>query len=157
MWQSFLDKRGSSPEEKGYILAEEISDRELFAIFQIKEAVGSSVEVTSLEYMLDAIGEFTAKHPNIHLISYHTHPLDVPSAGDLKTFRKVYQEKYRNHVLIGPKSVRVFRAYADGSFRDLYGTDLLKIKRLAPDKQSSYLEHGKSLANEFLGTVKRFV
>ena len=154
MWQSLLDKEGQEIEEKGYIFAQEVRGKDLFAMLQVEESRGSRSQVSSDEDLLKIIYDFTSMHQDTHVISYHTHPVNQVSSGDFDSFRRVYDEKYRNHIVICPSKIVVLRMNRDSSYKNLVVHNLLKIKSFSTSQEREYMSLGKTLASDFHACLK---
>lgn len=105
-WEGILAKRGTSPEERGSWFCEDLGTGEILALFSAEEKQGTEVEVDASDLAIEAITEFTAKYQNIHVIPYHTHPIDGPSPTDLEAYIAIYNEtrgQIRDFLTIGPR------------------------------------------------------
>ena len=164
-WKGVLNRRGTSPEEKGYYFLKE-GNGEVLAMFSVVEATGSEVEVTSSDIFLDAIKIFTERHEDIHIIPYHTHPIEGPSRGDLNSYGSIYKKtggQIRDFLTIGPRTVELNRVYSSGRIDDIVKmdrlgnptTNLVKIIRFHPEKDEDFRKELEKLGVEFHAIVRR--
>ncbi len=167
-WLGIFAKMRLPYEEKGYYFCEEDESGRSLSLFHIIDAESLTDRVHAAELVLDAIGEFT-RHQNIHIIPYHTHPINGPSRGDLEAYIKIYDKsggQYRDFLTIGPQRVELNRVYPEGyvpRVRDIAQldrrgnptTDWVKLIRLDPVRQAEHTMHGKALGEEFCSIIHR--
>jgi hypothetical protein len=167
-WKGVLNLRGTSPEEKGYWFCEESDNNSILALFNVIEGTGSTVNVTSNDVFLDAIKEFT-RNPRIHVIGYHTHPIDGPSSGDIRSYINIYERssgQLRDFLTIGPKKVELDRVYpsyhnprvVDICNMDSYGNPkkgMVRLVRIRPEQEEGFKRKKIELGQEFHRILKQ--
>ena len=173
IWQSLLDKRGTILEEKGYVIAEKEKDKILaVSLLKVKENVGSLSHVSSDDAMLEVLDKFTDKHPNIKIITYHTHAeLDDYSRGsqesDVASFINIFREtdgEMNYHIVIGPTAIKLIGVYQNPTEPKKFklanlvhpeNRKIFKIIRFSPEHIQQNQQKWNNLANDFIKIWKK--
>ncbi len=99
-------------EELGYLIAyEDKQTQDIVVTNMTSPTYGDFAKVSSSHFMTDALNEFLASNPKFTAIPYHTHPIEKPSACDLRAFRELESTGIVYYSIGTPTRTLFFRVF----------------------------------------------